>query len=187
MLKIALSGGPHSGKTTTMEALRAEYPEAYFVEEAAECVIERELGKQKKNPDYEPIMPVTHYPIFQPLVLKKAVELEQAIPEDKDVVFLDRSLVDHIGYCRLNNLEERVPEIESHIEVANYAFAFFCEPVGEYQQTAVRREDPEQAKATHDQISLAYDLSEVPVVHLPAVTVQERLQIIAQTIETHRS
>jgi len=58
--------------------------------------------------------------------------------------------------------------------------------VGEYKQTRIRRENPEEAKATHDAISLAYDLSDVQTVHLPAVSLEKRLDIIAETLKLHR-
>ena len=35
MRKIPISGGPHSGKTTLLNALRKEYPAAHFLEEPA--------------------------------------------------------------------------------------------------------------------------------------------------------
>lgn len=186
MLIVPLSGGPHSGKTTTFEALKDIYPEAYFVEEAAERLIDRELKKHEEDSDYEPITPDRNYPAFQPLVLEEQLGVEREIPTDANLVFSDRSLIDHIGYCNLNGLSERVPEIERYSKLADYAFAFFCEPVGEYKQTRIRRENPEEAKATHDAISLAYDLSDVQTVHLPAVSLEKRLDIIAETLKLHR-
>src|ERR1019366_10304963 len=108
MRKIILSGGPSTGKTTTFELLKEAYKDAFFVEEAAEIVIKRELAKQEKNPDYEPIMPVTKFRKFAQLVIEQQLASEEAIPNDAELVFLDRSFIDNLGYLAINGVPELV-------------------------------------------------------------------------------
>lgn len=184
MRKIPISGGPHAGKTTLLEALKIEYPDAYFVHEPATEVIENELAVAENDPDYEPRVPWIDYSKFGPLVTSKSVELESAIPDSADLVFQDRSLIDTIAYCRLNNFDEYIPDVKKHIRIARYAIAFFCETVGEYTSTEIRRESAEEAQRTHDFLSEAYDESGIPVVHLPAISTEERLTVIKNALFT---
>jgi len=178
MLKIPISGGPHTGKSTLAEALRSEFADAYFVPEPAETVITRELAKQALNPDYIPVAPWIDYSIFGPVVADESIVLEADIPADAHLVFQDRSLIDTVAYCRLNGLESFVPEVQRRIKLANYTFALFCEPVGTYTTTDIRHETADEAKRTHDFLARAYDESGIQVVHLPAVTISERIELI---------
>lgn len=185
MQKILISGGPHSGKTTTVNALHEVYPDAFFVPEAAERVIHRENQKAVADPDYTPIHPVTNYPSFAPMVLKEALELESQIPKETKTVFQDRGLIDHLAYAKFNNHEVLVPEITRHIEMANYAFTFFCEQVGEHKQTDIRHESADVATQIHDHLLQAYEESGLEIVHLPAVMPEERIEIIRATVDKY--
>src|SRR5688500_11159165 len=120
MRKIPISGGPHTGKTTLLNALRETYPDAYFVEATAERVIDRELAQEESRQSYQGIFPWNKYPRFARLVIDASVELESAIPDDADIVFQDRSLIDNIGYGRLFEYEDLIPGLKRRIEAANY-------------------------------------------------------------------
>jgi len=183
MRKIPISGGPHSGKTTLLEALKTEFPEAHFVPEPAETVITRELAKEAENPDYTPIVPWIDYTKFGPAVADESETLEAAIPATTTTVFQDRSLIDTIGYARLSGFESFVPEVQRRAKLANYTLALFCEPVGNYAATNIRRETVEEARVTHDFLAKAYDEAGIPIVHLPAVSVENRLQIVHESIK----
>lgn len=182
MRKIPISGGPHSGKTTLLEALRGEFEDAYFVAEPAERVISRELAKQAEDVTYTPNVPWIDYSKFGPEVADESVTLEANIPDLANLVFQDRSLIDTIAYCRLNGFENFIPEVERRIKVARYSLALFCEPVGTYTATEVRRESAEEAQITHDYLAEAYDNSGIAVIHLPAIPVTERIEIIRSAI-----
>jgi predicted ATPase len=182
MKKIPISGGPHSGKTTLLEALYSEFDDAYFVAEPAEQVITRELAKQSEDAAYTPNVPWIDYSKFGPEVADESVRLEADIPDDANLVFQDRSLIDTIAYCRLNGFERFIPEVERRIKIAKYSFALFCEPVGTYTATEVRRETVEEARKTHDFLAEAYDQSGISVIHLLAVPVPERLSLVKAAI-----
>lgn len=183
MRKIPISGGPHSGKTTLLNALRKEYPAAHFLEEPAEKVISNELVREEAEQSFTGIFPWNNYAAFSRLVLDASIELEEAIPSEAELVFQDRSIIDNIGYNKLNGLSDLLPEITERIEVANYAFALFCQPVGTYTPTVIRRETPEEAQRTHEFLAEAYDNSGLMVVHLPAISVTERIQLIREVIQ----
>ena len=94
----------------------------------------------------------------------------------------DRSLIDTIAYCRIEKFEVFIPTVLEKIAKADYAFAFFCEPVGSYTSTEVRHEDREKAQHTHQQLKKAYSESGLDVVNLPSVSVEERLQLLKKVI-----
>lgn len=186
MHKIPISGGPHTGKTTLHNKLKETRPDFYFVPEPAEIVINRELQKQKRNPNYIPKIPSIDYRKFCPLVIEESLKLEAEIPKDTKIAILDRSLFDTLGYCRLNSTEEFIPKINKAIKLAGYTVAIFCAPVGNYNITTTRRETAEEALITHQFLSEAYEQSRLPIIHLPPTEkVEERLAILEQALETY--
>lgn len=180
--KIPVSGGPHSGKTTLLEALKAEYPDAYFVPEPATEVIEHELGMQTVDDGHIPNVPWIDYTRFGPAVADKSEELEAAIPPGTEIAFQDRSLIDTIAYAELNDFGIFVSEVRRRIVVANYAFALFCSPVGEYATTHIRRETTTEAARTHEYLRDAYRESGIPVIELPAVSVAARIAMVGEAM-----
>jgi predicted ATPase len=186
-LIIPLTGGPCSGKTTTLKALGEKYPRAFFVEEAAEIVITRELAKAASDQDYIPKVPMNPavYQEASRLILDKTVALGEAIPAVAKLVFRDRSEVDCKGYDRLNGFDAHMPELERRIKAASYSLVFFCEMLPVYEATAVRHEDAVRAQLTHDYLAQAYEESGIEVVYLPPVSIEKRLQIIEKRIEQY--
>lgn len=182
MYKIPISGGPHTGKTTLIEALKSEFPDAYFVPEPATAVIEHELGLQAANDNHVPNVPWIDYKLFGPAVADKSEELEAQIPQGSQLVFQDRSLIDTIGYARLNNFDSFVPEVRRRVVAANYALALFCEPVGAYRTTGVRRESFNEAIHTHAYLRQAYTESGIQVIELPAVSIAARIAIVHEVV-----
>jgi predicted ATPase len=50
MRKLVISGGPHTGKTTLLESLRAEMPDGiHFIPEPASVLIRGELTRQESG------------------------------------------------------------------------------------------------------------------------------------------
>src|SRR5690348_8349682 len=94
MQKVVITGGPSIGKTTVIEILASRG--FATVPEAARIVIEEE---KLKGSD---LLPWRNFAKFQELVFRKQLELEaQASGE---VIFLDRGVVDGIGYCKCYGL-----------------------------------------------------------------------------------
>lgn len=183
MRKIILSGGPHTGKTTLMNGLRQHLSgNVHFVPEPAEILIKEELSKETREPGYRGVFPTTRYAEFVDMVVAKSVELEEAIPDNASIAVLDRSLIDNIGYARLNGQEHLVPNLQRLVTAARYSTALLCDFVGKYTQTAVRPESWEFAQAIHGHLLRAYDESGIEVVHLPAVGVDDRLALAMDII-----
>jgi predicted ATPase len=103
--RIVLTGGDHSGKTTLLEALRAEaVANIAVVPEAALQVIEalnRELGVDEQR-----VWRESHWTEFQARVARRQCDLEDEARDSRaDVVVMDRGLPDGIAFCRLACVE----------------------------------------------------------------------------------
>ncbi|MCE9586636.1 AAA family ATPase [Candidatus Uhrbacteria bacterium] len=139
---IVLTGGPGSGKTTAMEALKKEFGnEIKFVPEAATILISQ-VG----------IVPPSDDPVgiarFQQTLLRiqRAFEeaaVDQAIRDGKKAVLLDRGTLDSAAYLDggVKDLE-RICSIKAHDEAARYARVIWLAPAPESVYEDIRSNNP---------------------------------------------
>ena len=183
MKRIIIAGGPCTGKTTLINALKEKFPDAYYAPEAAESVIARELDRAKADENYTPIVPWTEYEKFVPLVIDESLVIESAIPDDVEIAFLDRSLIDNFAYFEINNYHDYHDLVQEKVADAKYDMALICEPVGIHETTEIRREDAEQAAKVHGIIKDVYKKSGIKIVEIPFVTVPERVDIVSDVLQ----
>lgn len=86
MIKIVLTGGPASGKTTIVNMLKKKG--FYIVPEVATIIFEKIKSKWK----------VFDREKFQDLVLKYQLIYESKIPKTEKVAILDRGTIDGLAY-----------------------------------------------------------------------------------------
>ena len=186
MRKFVIGGGPHTGKTTLLEALRAEMPKdiAHFIPEPAGILIRAELARQAAVKSYTAVLPTNNYPAFVTRAIAKSVELEGEIPADATTTVQDRSLIDNVGYARYHGHSDLVPTIQPHIRAADYAAILLCDFVGTYEQTQFRMGNEEYAHQVHGQLVVAYKESGVPVVSAPPVSVPERVELAMEAMSS---
>jgi len=183
MEKIIITGAPHTGKTTLLDALKSRHQNYSYVPESATLVIEAEHQKEKLENGYTGTFPWNNYSAFGPKVIAKSIELEKELRSSSELAILDRSLIDTIAYARLNDCEHLLPELYPHIEAAHYQKAFFCDFVGTYQSDHIRSESFEEAQITQQALKTAYDEADIQVIEMPAVSVEERIQILEKALE----
>jgi predicted ATPase len=184
MHKVAISGGPHTGKTTLLSALHEALPTAFYVDEPATNVISTERQLEAINVGHVGRFPWNNYAEFGELVVAESLRLEAAIPDDVQVAILDRCLIDTVAYARLNNCDFLVPKVKQLIKTARYTTALFCDFVGEYTTSTVRSETLEEARKTHDYLLEAYEEADITIVRIPPVNVAERLELVRDTLAT---
>lgn len=182
MKKIIISGGPHTGKTTLLNALRNQLAGVYFVPEPATEVITAEYLKEKSIEGYVGKFPWNNYPEFGELVTQKSLELEAQIPSDVAVAILDRSLIDTVAYAQLNDCDFMLAKLNGHIEEAAYDKVFFCDFVGRYTQTENRSESSEEAAVVHQMLKNTYLAADVDFYELGAVSVAERIKTVKENL-----
>ena len=162
MKKYIITGGPSTGKTTTLESLARQGYET--VDESARIIIDAEEAKHKANPSYTPILPKTHLEEFQNLIYPLQLNLEANIQSKQS--FLDRSLVDPIAYRELGGL--KISEsYHDTIKIANYFRVFFLEQLPFYENDSARWEDKIQGTIIHNKIYEVYTRMGYEVIKVP--------------------
>jgi predicted ATPase len=169
---FVLTGGPGSGKTTLIEALRR----AGFATslEAGRGIIrdQSDIGGQA--------LPWRDSALFAELMLSWEMRSYQAAREQTGrPVFFDRGVADTLGYLRLSGLP--VPE---HIRVAADRFrynprVFVAPPWPEiFAQDEERRQTLDEVERTYDVLAGVYTELGYELIPLPLAPVEERLRFI---------
>lgn len=179
MKKYILTGGPGTGKTTTINEL--EKLGYAIVPESARSIIAEEKNKQKG------ILPWTDLHEFQKLVLARQLRLEnEAIASKHQKIFHDRSLVDGIAYAEIGNAT--VPEeLYRSIGRADYKRVFYLEQLPGYVQDKERKEDPELAERIHKKLYDVYDRLGFDIVKIPSCGIEERIEMILAETNQHKN
>lgn len=165
-----ITGGPSSGKTTTINLLR-ERGFAIAHEHASEIIGEelargRTLLEVRADGEW-----------FQQEILRRQIEHEESL-NPTETSFLDRGIPDGLGYERFLKLEKN-PELSQAASRARYRRVFILDPLP-VKLDWNRHEDEQTQHAIHDAIEsvyreLGHDVLEVPV--LPA---EERVNFILE-------
>ncbi len=167
-----ITGGPGSGKTTTVNLLKArgykttiEHARHYIDTQCVTGKIVKEVRKNQKE--------------FQSGVLDMQIEQEKSLAHE-EIVFLDRAIPDALAYYRFLNLPED-EKLHNALKDASYKKIFIldCLPlVNDY----ARIEDTEALKKIHALITEIYESLLFPVVHVPVLPPEERVDFILKNI-----
>jgi predicted ATPase len=175
MRKYVITGPASCGKTTLIEHLHKKgFPVVFEI--AREVLLEGNF-----HPNVDPFL-------FQQEIAKRQTIEEEKIQDlDAEIVFLDRGFYDQIAYCYYNGVTELPPEIKLD---AQYDGVFVLEALSKFEMDGVRVENTlEEARTTSDMIVREYEKRGISTIHIPAVTVAERIDLVLrklQTIKTER-
>ena len=167
-----ITGGPSSGKTTTVNLLKErgyittiEHARHYLDTQRLKGKTVEEVRKNQKE--------------FQLVVLNMQIEQEAQISPDV-LVFLDRAIPDALAYYRFLNLPEDVKLTEAMYTVSyKKVFILDCLPlVKDY----ARNEDVVAQKKIHGLLSEVYEALPFPVIHVPVLVQEERVDFILQNL-----
>ena len=168
---LVLTGGPGSGKTTLIEALK----QAGFATapEAGRGIIRDQMAIGG------PALPWQDRALFAELMLSWELRSWHAAHAESGPVFFDRGAPDTIGYLRLCGLP--VPDhATSAAEKFRYARrVFIASPWPEiFAQDQERKQTFDEAKRTHDSVASVYVELGYELVPLPLVPVEDRVRFI---------
>lgn len=170
-----LTGGPGSGKTTLIEALRAAgYPSSV---EAGRGIIQDQLAISG------PALPWNDPALFAELMLSWEMRSHAIAMQETGPVFFDRGVPDVIGYLGLTGLP-----VPAHIEKAAEVFrynrkVFILPPWPEiFRQDTERKQDLDEARRTYEAMVSTYSGLGYNLVTVPCAPVSERVAFVLTEI-----
>lgn len=164
----AISGGPSSGKTTTVELLRSQ---GHRVSpEVARSIITEQMALGRTLVEIR-----ADGENFQRMILERQIEFEAGFATD-EVVFLDRGIPDGLGYERFLNLEPYEP-ITVASRNARYRRVFVLDNLHLHDDGS-RIEDEDEQQGIHDHIVAVYTELGHDVVTVPVMSPEDRVAFI---------
>ncbi|MEO5995259.1 MAG: ATP-binding protein [Ginsengibacter sp.] len=167
-----ITGGPGSGKTTTVDLLNARGYNTTIEHARHYLDTKRSIGKTveevRKNKA-----------VFQSGVLDMQIEQEKLLSPG-DVFFLDRAIPDALAYYRFLHLpeDEKLLKALSDVSYKKVFILDFLPLVKDYART----EDEAAQKKIHALITEGYESLSFPVVHVPVLKPEERVDFILKNL-----
>jgi predicted ATPase len=163
-----LTGGPGSGKTTTVNLLQQRGYKTTI--EHARHYLDTKLKSGKTVEEIK-----AHQHQFQRGVLQMQIAQEKKLKRD-ELVFLDRAIPDALAYYRYLHLKPDAI-MDQALKLVSYKKVFIldCLPlVNDYART----EDELAQKQIHEIITEVYTALPFPVVKIPVLPAEERVNFI---------
>lgn len=167
-----ITGGPSSGKTTTVNMLSErgyqttiEHARHYIdtMHQSGRTVEEIRRNQQE----------------FQSGILEMQIEQEASLAPDK-MVFLDRAIPDALAYYRFLNLPVD-EEITNAMQSVSYKKVFILDLLP-FVKDYARTEDEEAQKKIHSLLVEVYTSLPSPVIHVPVLSPEERVNFILRNL-----
>ncbi len=167
-----ITGGPSSGKTTTVNLLKERGYITTF--EHARHYLDTQRLKGKTIEDVR-----KHQIEFQLGVLDMQIEQENQILPDV-LVFLDRAIPDALAYYRFLNLPEDEKLTEA-LRTVSYKKVFILDCLSLVKDYA-RTEDEVSQKKIHALLVEVYESLGFPIVQVPVLPPEERVEFILKNL-----
>lgn len=164
----AITGGPSSGKSTTVELLRQRGHQVS--PEVARTILDEQVALGRTVAEVRAAGEE-----FQQRILARQVELEATF-DTEAVIFLDRGIPDGLGYERFLRLEPNlaIAEAASH---ARYRRVFVLDTLHLHDDGS-RIEDEADQQGIHDNIVAVYTELGHDLVTVPVMSPEQRVEFI---------
>jgi predicted ATPase len=167
-----ITGGPGSGKTTVVNHLNMlgyhttiEHARHFIDTQMITGRTVEEIREKRKE--------------FQLGILDMQILQESSLSPD-ELVFLDRAIPDALAYYRFLNLPVD-KKLETSLKKASYKKIFILESLPLVNDYA-RREDGADQKKIADLITEVYESLPFPVIHMPVLPPEERVDFILKNL-----
>ncbi len=168
-----ITGGPSSGKTTTVNLLTARGYKTTI--EHARHYIDTQLINGKTVEEIR-----KNQAEFQLGILDMQIEQEASL-SPAEVVFLDRAIPDTLAYYRFLHLLED-EKLLNAIQAASYKKVFILDCLPLVQDYA-RKEDDVAQKKIHSLLTEVYESLGFPVSHVPVLSAEVRVDFILNNLK----
>ena len=167
-----ITGGPSSGKTTTVNLLKAKGYKTTV--EHARHYLDTKLNSGKTVEEVR-----KHQAEFQLAILDMQIEQEKSLSPD-DVIFLDRAIPDALAYYRFLNLPEDETLLEA-LRTVSYKKIFIldCLP---FVKDYARTEDEAAQKKIQALLAEVYKSLPFPMIYVPVLQPEERVDFILKNL-----
>ena len=172
-----VTGGPGSGKTTTLLALE-KLGFAYAPEVARQII-------QEQVRDQGDALPWANRDLYTRLMLKRSIQSYRDYARVQHITFADRGMPDTLAYARLIQLTDQQP-IGDACNRFRYADRVFIAPPWReiYETDSERKQDFEEAVRTYTELMNTYKECNYDLVDLPKIPPGERAKFILEQIST---
>ena len=167
-----ITGGPSSGKTTTVNILRErgyittmEHARHFLDTQRLKGKTIEEIRKNQRE--------------FQLGVLDMQIEQEKEMAPHVQV-FLDRAIPDALAYYRFLNLSID-DKLTDALRNVSYKKIFIMDPLP-LKNDYARNENAEAQKKIHALITEVYESLPFPVIHVPVLPAEERVDFILKNL-----
>jgi len=164
--RIAITGGPCSGKSTLLEILKQKGFQV--VPEAAREVIEQEKARDSD------CLPWKNLQKFQNKLSQTQFELEEQY--QNGLIFSDRSVIDGHAYSILDGII--IPGIIQTVSRNRYEQIFLLDLLPIYRSDSARTESPEKAREIQRQLLESYHQFDYNPIAVPFLTPEQRADLI---------
>lgn len=172
MLRIVITGGPSTGKTSIIQSLEKDGKPVFH--EIARKVIKEQLDIGTNKVPWEDVSS------FSKLVLEEQIQDFQL--GTNSINFYDRGIPDIIGYLNYNN-QPKISELEAAVSNYKYDYIFITPPWKDiYQTDNERRETFEESIALFHELQGAYESRGYSPIVLPNDSIAKRIEFILKTI-----
>jgi len=175
-LRVVITGGPCSGKTTVIEAL-AERGFRTVPEAAIEVIAEL---SERMGVEGQAQWRSENREAFQVMIIEKQAALEEAAAgAASGDVFHDRGRLDGLAYCRVFGAPVP-PEVEAGCQDLPYDRVFLLDTLSSFddRKATGRTSDRERSLEIRDELGRTYAERGLEPVFVPETSVEERITLI---------
>jgi predicted ATPase len=173
---FVITGGPGSGKTSTIDALeQAGFSRSF---EAGRAIIQEQVAAGGSA------LPWADRAAFAELMLSREKRSYREAEQRAGPVIFDRGVPDVLGYLHLCGLRPP-PHVESAAQTCRYNKTVFLAPPWReiFTQDGERKQDFSEAARTFEVLAKIYAGLGYNAVELPRLSIPERVAMVIETIK----